>query len=125
VIDVPKALAPALIRPSRTPALLALGGSAALVAGGVVATVVRGNAVAQWNSPACLRDGASREQNCGDYEATARTSTWLAGAGYVAGGALAITSLVLFVRSAPRASTTAWAPQCGAGLLSIHCGAAF
>jgi hypothetical protein len=122
---------PAPPRRSHTAAWLALGGGATLIAGGIVASIVREREVAIWNdSDACLQGTATRQATCGGHQATANTATFLSVIGYAGGGALAATSLILFLGpgSAQAASTrhgSAVTARCGAGIASIACAGTF
>jgi hypothetical protein len=116
---------PPSARPSQTAAWLALGGSIALLGGGVAASVVRETEVSEWNSPSCLGVGVTRAEKCGDHQSAANTAMALSIVGYASAGALAATSLALFLRHAPP-SKAAWvAPRCGVGVLSAWCGGVF
>ena len=113
---------------TRTLAWVALGGGVALVAGGAAATAVRESSVATWNDEAaCLKGTATRAQTCSQYQSTANTATVLAAAGYATGGALALTSLILFLRAprAPPPLAQAFAPRCGVGVLAVSCEGTF
>jgi hypothetical protein len=115
--------------PARTLAWVAGGAAVAMFGGGAIALAVREGAVERFNDDArCLPDnGMTRSQNCAADEATAGTASTLAWAGFVAGGALAITSAVLFL-AAPRERPGATARlRCGVDLANVGaiCGGTF
>lgn len=118
---------------SLAPWAYASGGTGlALLGGGVVALLVRNDNLNQYNDDErCLVDGRTRRQNCGSNLDTANTAEALAIAGFVTGGALAATSVVLFIldgnTTSPEEGTTAslfnQSIQCtsGVGDLGLAC----
>jgi hypothetical protein len=126
--DTSGAASRAKVGRTRTSAWLALGGSATLLAGGAIASAIREHDVSIWNDNAkCLVGTATREQTCSQYQSAANTATVLSVIGYATGGALALTSLVLFLRSAPEPVTGAHAlgPRCGIDVTMAWCAGAF
>jgi hypothetical protein len=90
----------------RTLAWVGIGTSAALVAGGVVAMALRESAAGRYNVGGCLGDGVPVESEptaaCRDDRETVSTMQTLGVVGLVAGGALAVGSVVLMVTAPGR-----------------------
>lgn len=117
--------------PSGLPRTLAwASGAGALVFAGVgiAAHVVGSDAADQWNGSTCVPpNGLTRDQNCHDSYATAQTMDALRWVGFVGAGALAVTSAVLFVTSAPRTTSRTSMVSCTPtlGAPGILCGGRF
>ena len=127
VVPVPVAPPPAGPAPGGTQRVLAwtTAGVAVLGVGvGVAALVLRNNAVAQWNDPSCLANGRTRLENCAPDRDSALTAGAASIGGFVAGAALAVTSVVLFVTapSARDARTARFGCGPGPGDVGITCG---
>jgi tetratricopeptide (TPR) repeat protein len=113
-------------RTFRTLSLAALSGAVVVAAGGLGAQLAREGSIERYNDDAvCLRDFRSRLSNCGGELAAADTAQGLAIAGFVTGGALALTAAVLLLvtpkeRRPPRLA-------CGPGLGGAFalCGGSF
>jgi hypothetical protein len=103
----------------------AAGGALLGVGIGVAALVVRNDAVGRWNSDACLANGRTRLENCGDEQDTAVTFGAVSVAAWVTGAALAVTSVVLFV-AAPSSAGRSRAGSIGCGIgpgdVGVTCG---
>jgi hypothetical protein len=108
-------------------AVIGAAGALSLI-GGAIANIVRESRVVIYNSPVCINDGDTRMRNCGYVLNDARIAENLAITGYIAGGALAVVAVVLYVMapSAPAGATHARV-HCGQGPgdLGIACGASF
>jgi hypothetical protein len=90
--------APAPVEPRRAVFWVTLGISGVVLGGAAAATVLHGSAAAEYNDDArCFYGGLTRDARCGDVRS--RASMWgtLSTIGFVAGGALAITSAALLV----------------------------
>lgn len=86
---------------ARTARWITLGTSALTLAAAVTATAIEGDQVARWHDDTrCLADGLSRAENCSDALAAADRAHAVAVAGYVTAGALAATTVALWVISA-------------------------
>ncbi|MDO9017707.1 MAG: hypothetical protein Q8S73_11700 [Deltaproteobacteria bacterium] len=119
----------------RTLAWVGIGASAALVAGGVVAMVMREAAAGRYNVGGCLGEGVPVESEptaaCRDDRETVSTMQTLGVVGLVAGGALAVGSVVLMVtapgRGGSRERATGMRVVCGGGpgTIGVACGGAF
>ncbi len=127
VPETGKAPSRSAVAPNKTSAWLALGGSATFLTGGAVASAVRESNVATWNSTACLHGSLTREDNCSHYQSAANTAEAFAVVGYAAGGALALSSFILFLRSPrePTARARARVPRCGIGVSTVWCAGTF
>ena len=106
-------------RTQRTLGWVAAGGAVAFLAGGVVASVVQDGAASYLVNPdgrCALRAGASYTGECANQSDTLDTAQALSIVGYVTGGALAATALVLWLTapSASRRNTSALV-GCGTG----------
>lgn len=116
-------------RAMRTMAWVAAGGALVMLGGATAAVAVREGAVGRFNDDVrCLPDnGLTRAQNCHDDEAAAETAGALAWVGFAAGGALAVTSAVLFLMAPGGHRESARRMRCGAGpgLIGVACGATF
>ena len=91
---------------------------------GFVGMAVRESEAARWNDPACLVGQRTRGENCDAHYDAGRAAEAVEAAGFVVGGALAVTSAVLFLTLPPRrAAGVAWR-WCGPGPtgLGITCG---
>jgi hypothetical protein len=131
------AVLPAAIAPRsngrRTLAWVGIGASAALAAGGAVALVVREGAAARYNVGGCLGEGVAVEGEptaaCRDDRETVSTMQTLGVVGLVAGGALAVGSVVLLVTAPTRGTERASAARlvCGGGpgTIGVACGGVF
>ncbi len=109
--------------PFRTYGVIA-GGAALLSAGlGVLGLVLRNSAATSWNSPACLQGNMTRGQNCNNDYQTGQTWQTVETAGFIAGGALAVASIVLFALPVRRESPIALVP--GPGDVGVGCRVAF
>jgi hypothetical protein len=109
----------------RTLGWTAAGGALVGVGIGVAALAVRNDAVGRWNDNACLANGRTRLENCGDEQDTAVTMGAVSVAGWVTGAALAVTSAVLFVTapsSAGRARAGSFGCGIGPGDVGVTCG---
>lgn len=97
---------------------VAAGGAAAGVGAGVAGLVLRANRVNAYNDDAvCLVGGRTRDENCGDELDAANTFQAMAIAGLVVGGALAGTSILLFVLDGGEEVTMSMGPgDLGAGI---------
>jgi hypothetical protein len=110
-----------------------IGASAALAAGGAVALVVREGAAARYNVGGCLGEGVAVEGEptaaCRDDRETVSTMQTLGVVGLVAGGALAVGSVVLLVTAPTRGTERASAARlvCGGGpgTIGVACGGVF
>ncbi|MFO0608502.1 MAG: hypothetical protein U0324_35380 [Polyangiales bacterium] len=113
----------------RTLAWVAGGSALALFGAGAAAFVLRESAVARFNDDArCLLDnGMTRAQNCAADESTAHTAGAVGWAAVAVGGALAVTSAVLFLTAprAPRESARRLGCGVGPGTLGVSCGGTF
>lgn len=119
----------------RTLAWVGIGASAALVAGGVVAMVMREAAAGRYNVGGCLGEGVPVESEptaaCRDDRETVSMMQTLGVVGLVAGGALAVGSVVLMVtapgRGGSRERATGMRVVCGGGpgTIGVACGGAF
>lgn len=113
----------------RTAAWVTAGAAVVFVGLGATATLLGASAAARWNDDAtCLANGLSRGQNCGGDRDTADLMGPLAIGGFVAGGALAVTSAILFVASSsrrPSDARAAWGCGAGPGALGVACAASF
>ncbi len=110
----------------RTLAWVAGGGALAGLGVGFVGMAVRESEAARWNDPACLAGQRTRGENCGAHYDAGRTAEAVEIAGFVVGGALAVTSAVLFLTLPPRrraVTGVAWT-WCGPGPtgLGVTCG---
>ena len=119
----------------RTLAWVGIGGSAALVAGGVVAMALRESAAGRYNVGGCMGEGVPVESEptaaCRDDRETVSTMQTLGVVGLVAGGALAVGSVVLLVTAPGRASGSERSGvvgfRCGGGpgTVGVACGGTF
>lgn len=102
-------------------------GASALLLGAGAGTYVAGQSAAdQYNSDACLAVDRNRVEVCPGERSTASTMGVLATVGFVTGGALALTSAVLFAVSTPSRSSSRAGLRCGLGFNgSITCGGVF
>lgn len=119
----------------RTLAWVGIGGSAALMVGGVVAMALRESAAGRYNVGGCLGEGVPVESEptaaCRDDRETVSTMQTLGVVGLVAGGALAVGSVVLLMTAPGRASggerSGVVAFRCGGGpgTVGVACGGTF
>lgn len=105
-------------------AWVAAGGAAVGLGVGVAGLLLRNDAAARWNGDACLSGGRTREANCGSLRADGERDEVLSGLGFGLGGALAVTSLLLFVTlpSERGEATARLACGPGPGSLGVSCG---
>jgi tetratricopeptide (TPR) repeat protein len=92
----------------RTAAWMTAAGTVGFLAAGIVAHVEREQLASKYNDPAlCSFGGLTREERCAAYRQDANLFQTFAVVGYSTAGALAVTSLLLFVTeprsAAPRA----------------------
>jgi hypothetical protein len=108
-------------------AWVSLGAAGVLLAGGIAAQVTREINAAHYNSPSCLAiANETRDQQCGSYGSTARTTTVLAIVGYAGAGIAAIASAYLFLSARPGSPRhPAAVSACDLGLEGITCSVAF
>jgi len=114
----------------RTGGWVGLASSAALLGAGVGFYMVSSSAVDRWNDDSqCFYGGLTRSERCGDARDTALTFYPLALTGLIAGGALAVGSVALFIAAPSRSGSRdqAWMPFCGMGpgTLGVACVANF
>lgn len=113
-------------RGRRTLAWVGLGGSVALVAGGVVALALREGAAGRYNAGGCLGDGVPVESEptaeCRSERETVSTMQTLGVVGLVAGGALAVGSVVLMVTAPGQAGGSGERSGRGSGVVGFRCG---
>jgi hypothetical protein len=119
----------------RALAWVGFGGAATLVAGGAVAIAVRESAAARYNVAGCLGDGVPVESEptaaCRDDRETVSTMQTLGVVGLIAGGALAVGSVVWLVtspgRDGNRERSGAASVRCGGGpgTIGLACGGPF
>lgn len=88
----------------RTFGWVTAGTGVAALGMGVVSLLVHNSAANHWNSDACLTGGMTRFENCQSDRSLGRTTEALSVAGFVAGGAMLVTGIIL-VLAAPRASS--------------------
>jgi hypothetical protein len=117
-------------------AYVAGGGAVAGLALGLIEMIVRNGHINNYNNDAmCLVNGKTRIENCGNEKSAADSAQTVSTIGFVAGGALAVGAVVLFVLAPTEAEAqkTAALPlgagpiACGAGpgLVGIACGGSF
>lgn len=130
VVLVPLAGAGGPADPAATRRVLAwaaAGGAAVGLGVGVAGLIARNAAADRWNSNACLAGGQPREVNCAVHGADGRSAELVSGVGFVLGGALAVTSAVLFLTlpgRAPAAYRARYGCGPGPGDLGVACGGA-
>lgn len=129
----PPPIVPRVVEPVRSSPLRGLGvaaaGAAVLFAGGgALAFGLREDLVARYNGPECFRLGQSRASRCAPLLREASTEQTLGVVGVVAGGALAVTAVVLLL-AAPTHSrqerSAGWGCGAGPGALGLSCAATF
>jgi hypothetical protein len=108
---------------------VSLGVAGASLVGSLVAWRSAEAAAARWNDDArCLRDGETRQQNCGaDSRAVTTARTWMT-AGLVATGALGVAATLLLLparQDADHRSDTSARCGIGPGELGVECAVGF
>lgn len=93
----PTASTPAGSAGQRVLAWVLAGGAAVGVGVGVGGLVLRNDAAVRWNDDACLAGGRTRQDNCAIDLAEGERYGVMTGVGFGVGGALAVTSAVLFL----------------------------
>ena len=92
------------------------GGAALGLGAGVTGIIIRNQHIDAYNDPSCVTVERTRDENCGAELDAANSAETLATVGFVAGGGLALGSLLVFLLSGDDVddpTTAAW--QCGRG----------
>lgn len=111
---------------ARVMAWVAAGGAAVGLGVGVAGLLLRNDAASRWNSDACLVGGRTRRDNCAAELAAGERNELMTGVGFGVGGALAVTSAVLFLTMPAGRSTGMARLVCGPGpgSIGVACGGA-
>ncbi len=109
---------------ARVMAWIAAGGAALGAGVGVAGLLLRNDAALRWNSDACLAGGRTRQDNCADELAAGERNAVMTGIGFGVGGALAVTSAVLFATMPAEGTRGMAGPVCGPGpgSIGVACG---